>query len=323
MSTTQVPKLRRRPSVSTEARPPRARHEARIVLVWLAVVIGLAFVADRALAAVLDRVALASEFRFSRLYSGRIDTDIIVLGNSRAVNGFDTRAMKQHDLAAFNLGYNGVPSDVGDVIFNDFLRYNPAPRLVILEVTNLLGSDEALNDFRVFVPHSRGLLLLTEAENSKIASALRVSHLFGFNSEMFFRALYYTGRSDQTWINTGRLSPAVIAAVDTMQAAPMPQRADRLARLVETVNKARARNIEVRLVVTPYFQPYAAKLTNLEPWIAAVEQATGERVWNYARALYNPDFFADRLHLNRNGSSAFLNTLLGDGFFLPEQKQER
>ena len=63
-------------------------HLAWKVFVYVLVVTGLFLLADRFLGKVGQKLVVGSEFRFSRLYKGGMDNEILIIGNSRAVNAF-------------------------------------------------------------------------------------------------------------------------------------------------------------------------------------------------------------------------------------------
>jgi hypothetical protein len=80
------------------------------------------------------------------------------------------------------------------------------------------------------------------------------------------------------------------------------------------IDMARRKNITVRLVISPYLPQYGRQLSNLSTWIKGVQtMATDISVWDYSMAVETTSAFADRLHLNYDGSLLLLKRLNQDG----------
>jgi hypothetical protein len=81
------------------------------------------FVLDRASGFVLQKLVNESGLRFSKLYQGGQNADIVVLGNSRAVNAiFVPELEKQINHSVFHLGYNGMSTEICEAIFFGLFR---------------------------------------------------------------------------------------------------------------------------------------------------------------------------------------------------------
>src|SRR5438132_887929 len=69
--------------------------DARRGMIWLAILAAVIIAGDHLLAIALGQVLVRSQFRFSRLYRGGNDADIIVLGDSRGVHSFYAPALEE------------------------------------------------------------------------------------------------------------------------------------------------------------------------------------------------------------------------------------
>jgi hypothetical protein len=285
------------------------------VLSW-SFVVGLVLLGDRAAAVQFDHLALSSNTRFARLYSGRIPSGVLVLGSSRAVNSFYAPLLTELlRRPVFNLGYNGLSAEVAEALLRDLLERNAKPELVVLEVTNVEFGNEVLNDFRPFGRFSPRIAAIIAQQDPRIAAATRISHLFSYNSEMFLRMLYSRHESDQTWVNRYRIAPAVLAGLDAAPPHTLSSNEAGLRALRRTLELLVSRGIEVRLVVGPYLPAYAQKIVNLRAWIARVEVDAGQPVWDFSSAVAEITGFADPRHLNEVGTSVFATQLLKARFF--------
>ncbi len=289
------------------------RTLARLALLALLVGAG-----DRFFAWGFARVLARSQFRFSLLQRGGQAARVIVLGDSRAVNGFYAPELARLlDAPVLNLGYNGMSTRIGEAVLRDYLARNAPPRLLVLEITNVNEEDYALADLRSYWNGCPELGRLAAGVFPVQHAATRLSHLYSLNGEMPLRALYYLRRSDQDWVNRYRIEPGLIAATRAAPGFSLTAREENLAALGRTVRLARSAGIDVRLVATPYLPDYFVRITNWTTWIACIHRAAGggERIWDYTGADDNPDHFADRVHLNDLGAPAFAARLVRDGFF--------
>ena len=83
--------------------------------------------------------------------------------------------------------------------------------------------------------------------------------------------------------------------------------------LASTVEFAKAKGVDVKLVINPYYPPYLDKLVNLDLLKEEAEKATGMKVHDYSGAVTDPSGFGDYQHLNKAGSRIFLDKLKEDG----------
>ena len=149
-----------------------------------------------------------SGFRFARLYSGtQINADIVVVGNSRAVNSFNVPEIsKRMRKYWYNLGYNGMGPRMVEAVLLDYLDLNKKPDLVIFEVSNLWQDINPIRDLRVFAKYSSRLRELDMCNDGFNAGLAACSHAFSCNGEMLFRIINYVDRDDQNWVNSGRMN---------------------------------------------------------------------------------------------------------------------
>jgi hypothetical protein len=283
----------------------------------LAVLAVLALAGDRLLALGIDRVVASSQLRFSLVRRGGQSARVIVLGDSRGVNGFYapelTRLLRAQVL---NLSYNALSTRMAEALLRDYLARSAPPRLLVLEITNVEMKHDELPDLRCYWNGCPELGRLAGTLFPVQRMATRISHLYGLNGEAPLRALYFLRRSDQDMVNHYRIEPALLAAVRVMPGFELTAREDNLEALGRIVRLAREKGIEVRLAVTPNLPDYVAHATNRTAWLARVRQAAdGEPIWDYGRADSVPAHFADRVHLNDLGASLFAARLVRDGFF--------
>lgn len=276
---------------------------------------------DRVGAMVLESVVLRSQNRFSRMYHDTIPSGIVVLGNSRGVNTLYAPDLSERiGIPAFNLSYNGMPTTMAEAVFLDYLEKQEAPRLLVLEVSNLRVGADMVNDFKVYSAISPRVYALLEKEYPEVAIATKVTNLYRFNSEYFLRTLYWFNKSDQTWANRYTISDTLLANVfgdPAEKTDPIPIVDDNVEALRGILAVARERQIEVRLLIAPYLPAYVEGLEDFPTWKANIQALVGAqyKIWDYSSAIRENKYFADRRHLNLEGTRVLLDKMMKDGFY--------
>jgi hypothetical protein len=289
-------------------------------LLWLLFIVALFFVGDRLAGNVLQRLLLNSQFRYATLYQGEATNDILVLGNSRGVNGFyQPDIEKATGKRVLNLSYNALSSGMAKVLLEDYLEHNAAPHLLLLEVSFLAEPEPltqlTLDNFKPFSLLSPRLQALQQTVDPNSRFFCRLSHLYCFNSEMYLRALYYLNKSDQNWINRYKISQEVIESIGEVQPFDLPLPEVQLTTLQALLEVADNHNIVVKLVMSPYFPAYSERIENMQTWLGTLTRSTGLPVLDYSQAVTDSNGFSDRLHLNPEGSLVLLQQMMKDGVF--------
>ena len=139
----------------------------------------------------------------------------------------------------------------------------------------------------------------------------QVSRLFRYNNELFQRAFFHRRQTDADWLLDRVIQPDLAAAVgrNSYQLDIYPYLIEELKAMVEA---ARARGVQVHLVIGPYFPAFAPNVRNLDLLKQTVEQATGLPVHDYRQALQDPAAFGDFMHPNKAGSRQYIDLLRRD-----------
>lgn len=79
---------------------------------------------------------------WNKIYNGQINSEIIIIGNSRAKQHYNSEILHNNTgLNTFNLGLGGTPINVLAARWNAFLNNNKKPKILIIDVDyNFLGT---------------------------------------------------------------------------------------------------------------------------------------------------------------------------------------
>jgi hypothetical protein len=299
---------------------PFPRKEGAALLRFLVLLAAVVFAGDYVLGQFAGFLLLKSQNRFSRLYAGRAEAEILFVGDSRAVNAFYAPEVSlRTGRPCFNLAFNGVSAEVAESFLLDYVERHPRPRLVISEATVLMSWHSVaanLNAFRKISPRVSGLVY-RHFPSMDLPS--KVFRLFPFNSEFFLRSLAYLRRDDQTWINPKKLTPRKLEAIRRSRSQKARTLPENLEAMERTIQFCEQEGIALAVVMSPMHPEMRGKRAGLADWIRETEDFCargGVPFFDYSRTLDGSDSsFADGIHVNPEGSRALLERMMDDGLF--------
>lgn len=306
-------------------------------LIWIAAFLALAFAGDRLVGFLLKTVTKNSQFRYSRLYNSNESADILFVGNSRGLNFYQPEAERLTAQKTMNLSYNGMPADLAKTLVMDYLDRHAAPKIMIVDVTLCDRYNESLKQsMNLYAPYSErlatliknsvslkmtegspdGIEILDAYAGRKVYYGGLFSHLYKYNSEIFQRVLYHRNKLDNDWI-VDRVIGASSTKDTSFKSYNVRMFPAMVAQLKEMVDYAKGKGVEVKLVINPYFPPFAETIRDsfLSPLKAYVEAQTGLPVSDFSTALQNTDEIGDYQHANKKGSIRYMNVLAEKGIF--------
>jgi len=283
---------------------------------WILALIVVFFIGDRIGGFVLKKLTEKSQFRYTRLYTDQAKADILLLGNSRGLIFYEPYIEEISNQSTFNLSYNGLPIDLGKVLVQDYLDLYPAPKTLIIDITMCdRTNNNLIAGFNPYARYSKRMsqLIRDSIPTSSYGGAL--THLYRYNSEVFQRALFYISKSDKDWLNDREMNQFLIDEIKNTEPYEIDLQEKLLNELKETIQAAKAKGVKVHLVINPYFPPFADKITNLSTFKKRIENATGERVWDYSKIVTDYKAFSDYQHLNKVGARVLIDQMKVDGLF--------
>ncbi len=299
---------------------------------WLILFLVAVVAGDRGGAWLLSRqVRDKSQFRYSRLYTGRARADILLVGNSRGLPLFQPYIEEATGRTTLNLSYNGLPNYLAVAFVLDYLDRYPAPERIVYDITICNGGNPPLTiGMGPYAPYSARVDSLIKAVSDQDTTGSyylawrgqQLSHLYRYDSEVFLQMLYYLRKTDKYWLLDRVIPSAMVEQLPDFKPLPFdiwPSMMDDLRKMVAA---AKARGTEVKFIVGPYFPGYADKLPNLQNLMDTTRQATGLPVYDFSRAMTRPEYFADYQHPNLKGAREYVRLLQERGV-LPGKKDRK
>jgi hypothetical protein len=292
---------------------------------WIFALIILTFIGDRLGGWVLKQWVEDSQFRYSRLYTGRAESDILLVGNSRGLIFFQPYIETLTGEETFNLSYNGMSVDLMHQLIQDYYDRYPSPRLMLIDVTMVDRINDQLTvGFNTYGQYSERLNDFIIDRGGNMGYAAEVSHLFRYNSEIFQRALFYSNKSDKDWLLDRVINQSMIDAATDLEPYQISLRPDTTSQAMRSylpmhlkgmIDFAQQNGTKVVLLVNPYYPAFEKSIENLDSFISDIERLTGLEVLDYSAAITDEKAFGDYQHLNQYGAKLYLDLLHNDGIF--------
>jgi hypothetical protein len=263
---------------------------------------------------VVDR----SQLRYTQLYHGGADAEILLVGNSRGLSFYQPFIEQATGRSTFNLSYNGLPTNLALVFFKDYLRLNGNPKLVLFEMTMRGNRTELIGNFGCYSPYSQDLARIMLAETPSIGRFNQIFHLTRYNGEVFQRSLYHLNEPDTAWLSTATIPERALQYKKTRQ---VPAEFDQMAAqdYKEMVRICKENGIQYKLVVNPYLPDYRQRMTDFDSMLKSLREFIGEPIRDYSLTISGHESFSDPMHTNKNGSRDYMKLLFEDKIFEIEQ----
>ena len=140
-------------------------------IIWLLPVVVMALVADYVVSSGLRKTDIRRYAAWNDIYDGKIDADLVVLGNSQAWCSYNTYIMDTMlGVNTYNLGIDGHSLHYQLIRYDTYRRFCPKPKIVLLNVcytgTFTIMADEAY-DREQFFPYINDRVLISQVAKAK------------------------------------------------------------------------------------------------------------------------------------------------------------
>lgn len=280
---------------------------------WIPIVLLVTFAGDRLMSYLLRTAVEKSQFRYSRLYTGKGKADIVLIGNSRGLNFYQPYIEEATGKSTLNLSYNAMPADLGGALLRDYLDTYGAPEKLVVDATFLdRDNAELIREFRVYAQYSARLDSLLKETDSSIYWGTKVAHLSSYGGEVAQRMFYYLQKSDENWLLDRQISKQVVEASANLKPYRNRYTLERIRAFAEVVEEYQAAGTDVHIVINPYYPAFQKSIVNLDSLALDVRKETGVQVLDYSRSVTGDQNFGDYQHLNKQGAEVYLGRMLKD-----------
>ncbi len=285
-------------------------------LIWIFALIVVFFAGDRLIGYYFHKQIEGSRFRYSRMYAGNGDAEILIVGNSRGLNFYQPYMDSVTRQKTFSLCYYSMPMEIAIAMTKDYIDRYPSVEKILVELTLIeMSDDKLLPGFATYMDFSPRIDSVIKVKDRQSWNAAQLSHVFRYNNEVFQRALYYKNRLDDDWYFDRTITQEFIDDAPN-RSVTFKVDTTMIKQLAEIGDYASSKNIEVYYIMGPFFPTYPVH--NLDSLLHQFTTLTGYPVVNYSRSIQDPLSFTDYLHANLKGGRATVDLMIKDGILSVE-----
>ena len=263
---------------------------------------------DRVYTFCSDKLLSLSKNRFVKMYQGRNQGEILILGNSRADRHFDPIWIEEKtDKTTVNLGIGGNHMKLNSILLKDFLSIYPAPSILIVEVTSTSVPPNSMGDFLLFTPYSSNLQALLQSSSPEYFWGTRLFKSLAYNNDMFFRVLKDIIHNKENRYLNGEMSKND----KENYFSSMELHNDNLAALEEIIDISTKNSINTYFVIAPIGVD-SNKLNGYQKWKNSIEKIISKspyKLIDHANMINKINLFNDPQHLNKEGATLWQEKL--------------
>lgn len=298
-------------------------------LIWLLVLLALAFLADFMISSGLRKTDLRKYSTWNDIYSGELHPDIVAVGSSRVWLGYNTYVLDSMlHCNSHNLGLDGHCIDFQLIRYDTYRRYNERPIVVLMNVDcfSTFGiTADSRYEREQFFPYIFDDTLMNAVAEAKMITWIDLHvplvRYFGYRDEFewgfesfcgkkdFFDGGMHKGfRGDNTPFDDSKIPDSMINVSMETEAVE---------KLDTFVKESCAEGIQVVFVKQPVYHTLMSKIANVHETDSVFESIARKYnvpILDYYNRLVNHDStcFITAVHLNKKGSEIFTTQLCRD-----------
>ena len=291
---------------------------------FFAILYALAWVADLVITQKCKKVQAAPYASWNDIYADRINSDVIIMGTSRAFVHFNPAIIDsvQHT-DSYNLGMDGRPTDAQIVKYHAYRRHcSHKPKVILYELYG--GSMDKSNGYQreQFVPYLKDTRLWKEArelEHFSIADRTIPCWRYIGRKKMFKDIIYYS-KHHQDDLYKGFKSHKKSWNGDRISAIKQlnyPMHKSRIRQFENFIGECTKDGVKVVFVYVPMYIEATQKTTDLKGIQNTFAQIANKYDipildYTYDALSYDTCYFYNAQHLNSKGANLFSTKLSHD-----------
>jgi hypothetical protein len=251
------------------------------------------------------------------------NADVLIFGNSRAQHHYDPRIIKAAlNMSCYNAGEDGGHSIIFPYAQIKIITERYSPKIIILEFSGINNFQGAYDRLSILLPYYkeypeiRSIIQL----RSRFERIKLLSSIYPFNSNVIDIIRFHTNIPEDF---DGYIPLKKMLDIDLLKPEPEIVRQSEIRALVADTNMVNAleniirlcknKSISLFIITSPNFHKVNDKQSPLFPAAELALDIIHRNQVNYLDFSYNPVFaghpewFADEVHLNEEGSKIFSN----------------
>ncbi len=315
---------------SGKVRPRMKRFLYEVATFFLLLIMG-AYIIDAFLTENLKKYPVGDSGIWNEIFAGRVNSEVVVYGASRAWVHFDPRIMEESlGMTVYNLGVDGHNFWLEYLRHSMLLKYNTKPKVIVMEISqNTLAKRKDLYGLDQFLPY-----MLNQPQVEAAISSYEGYRYLDFHIPLF----RYYGKAEALvraliqFLNPSHYSPNRVKGYQGKNSAWSGdwERVKRDLQPSKAVNdlesirlfdsfleECRILGIKVVFVSSPEFIEAQQYVTNREEIFSIFEAMSAKYnipYLDYSKNFisYKTEYFYNSGHLNKGGAELFTKKLVVD-----------
>ena len=300
----------------------------KMLLIWLGIVLVLAFAIDYVVTAGLRKTDIRKYAVWNDIYASKANAELLVMGSSETWTGYSTYILDSMlGVNSYNIAIDGHGFKYQELRYETYRRFNDKPKTLIinLDIPGSLDANEGYAYEREqFFPFICDKRLIDQVAKDKQITLfdryLPCFRYYGYREDVENGIASFFGKRT---FNDGNLhkgyrgdqlewAPASLS-LDSIFSAPTKMADD----LDKFVRERKAEGINVILVEFPEYYKLRGKFSNLGE-VEGIFRGVAIRNdvhlldYSYASICYDTLFYYNSSHLNKRGAEAFTELLCHD-----------
>ncbi len=256
----------------------------------------------------------------AKLYSGRLDSKILIVGNSRAYRHIHEKDWSEIlDESVSNISMPGAPMVHFEVLLDDYVEIYGWPKKIIIELDCIFSDTEIISSYKFLTNYSSNYSLLLKEFDKKTFYFSQIINLYKLNSNIYLNALHKIFQKYE--------QPRLYGEISSAELSNFKSSKDKNNRfLIKEYNLESLKNIirkygknsDLVLIISPY-HPNIINYYS-EEMVASISRLKtilkdDIKFFDFSREVFDDNFFNDLYHFNSKGVEELNSRLLDDNFF--------
>ena len=278
------------------------------------------FLGDRILTNVGLYLTKFSSLPEARLYSGKLDSKILIVGNSRAYRHIHERDWSEIlNKSVSNISTPGAPMIHFEALLDDYVEIYGWPEKIIIELDCVFSDTEIISSYKFLTHFSNNYSFLLKEFDIKTFYFSKIISLYKLNSNIYLNALHKILKKYE--------QPKLYGELSNTQKNEFKESKTINKFLIKEFNFESVKNIvnkfsnnsDLIFIISPYhphfIKYYRQEMVESIRRLRSVIKNKDIKFLDYSREIFEENFFNDLNHLNYRGVDELNRRLLGNNVF--------
>lgn len=258
-----------------------------------------------------------SHEKIYKIFNGKINADILIVGSSRAVNHYDTSVINNKtNKKTYNIGMNGGGVSEQLFLLKNYLQNNKNPHTIIINLDSTsineeqMGGSFDLNKYERFFRH-KNIFEIYKAKRPLRAYIVKYIP-FIYKNKYLKTFIVNKIKGKPFPHNNGYIGISELGKYDKKHDKKLvitskPESEDILKKIIKLSRTSSEHTIGI---FSPQLDIYNTNEEDVIEYLKEITNKSGICFYNYSDFYKNKELFYDAMHLNHKGAEMFTKEIL-------------